>query len=327
MDLVLGKSAKAEKKQGDEDSKEKNGDAAGKGRAEAAEVRTGQITVLGRPEVNYLLDVARAVCAAKPGVKEAKSAVEKKLGKDGLKNLKQLKHAAGLDAAIAHLESRAFAAPPMASLTPRRIGAEIELIPLEGPSGRRLPLEAENGLAVLPFLRRFAAREGWGEARTPKGVPCFVVRGGGTIGFEPGGQIEFSTPPARSLTAVLNRLRSVVIPLRAAAAAEGIELLSSGWPLVSISTRPRRLSSIAARRPATPLPITRKSASSNTRGRSWGPPTKSAGKSDRPLLVIPITVIPKARPRRATSFPMPPSPRTPSVAPRSCWLGISWSNT
>lgn len=129
---------------------------------------------------------------------------------------------------LAHLQSQVFTAPPMASLTPRRIGAEVELIPLDASSGRRVPLDAESGIAVLPFLRRFAARQGWGEARTPKGVPCFVVRGGGTIGFEPGGQIEFSTPPARSVTAVLDRLRSVVGPLRAAAAAEGIELLSSG---------------------------------------------------------------------------------------------------
>ena len=129
---------------------------------------------------------------------------------------------------LAHLQSQVFTAPPMASLTPRRIGAEVELIPLDASSGRRVPLDAESGIAVLPFLRRFAARQGWGEARTPKGVACFVVRGGGTIGFEPGGQIEFSTPPARSVTAVLDRLRSVVAPLRAAAAAEGIELLSSG---------------------------------------------------------------------------------------------------
>ncbi len=129
---------------------------------------------------------------------------------------------------LAHVEATVFSAPAMASLTPRRIGAEVELIPLEANTGRRMPLEAESGPAILPFLRRFAVRQGWGEARTPKGVPCFLVRGGGTIGFEPGGQIEFSTPPSRSATALLNRLRSVVVPLRAAAAAEGIELLSSG---------------------------------------------------------------------------------------------------
>jgi glutamate--cysteine ligase len=129
---------------------------------------------------------------------------------------------------LAYLQSRVFTAPPVASLTPRRIGAEVELIPLDASNGGRVPLESETGIAVLPFLRRLAARQGWSEARTPKGVPCFVVRGGGTIGFEPGGQIEFSTPPAGSVTAVLNWLRSVVVPLRAAAAADGIELLSSG---------------------------------------------------------------------------------------------------
>jgi glutamate--cysteine ligase len=129
---------------------------------------------------------------------------------------------------LAHLEANVFTAPAMASLTPRRIGAEVELIPLEAGSGRRLPLEADDGPAILPFLRRFAARQGWGEARTPKDAVCFLVRGGGTIGFEPGGQIEYSTPPSRSVTALVNRLRSVVVPLRTAAAAEGIELLSSG---------------------------------------------------------------------------------------------------
>jgi len=151
---------------------------------------------------------------------------------------------------LAHLETSVFTAPAMASLTPRRIGAEVELIPLDASSGRRLPLEGEAGPAILPFLRRFAARQGWGEARTSKGVPCFVVRGGGTIGFEPGGQIEFSTPPCRSVTALVNRLRSVVVPLRAAASAEGIELLSSGIdpynsqgdaPLLLDSKRYRRM--------------------------------------------------------------------------------------
>ncbi|MGH6885490.1 MAG: hypothetical protein ACREGK_05400, partial [Geminicoccales bacterium] len=129
---------------------------------------------------------------------------------------------------LAHLEAGVFTAPAMASLTPRRIGAEVELIPLDAASGRRLPLEAEAGPAILPFLRRVAARQGWDEARTPKGVPCFVVRGGGSIGFEPGGQIEYSAPPSRSVTSLLNRLRSVVLPLRAAAAADGMELLSRG---------------------------------------------------------------------------------------------------
>ena len=57
--------------------------------------------------------------------------------------------------------------------------------------GRRL-------LATLPFLRRHGARQGWTETRTPKGTPCFSLPDGGTITFEPGGQIEYSSPPCRS---------------------------------------------------------------------------------------------------------------------------------
>jgi glutamate--cysteine ligase len=124
-----------------------------------------------------------------------------------------------------HLASTAFSAP---TLTPRRIGAEVELIPLDATTGRRLPLDGEAGPAILPFLRRFGGQQGWEESRTPKGAPCFGVPGGGIIGFEPGGQIEYAAPPSRSATALLNQLRSVVVPLRAAAAGEGIELLSGG---------------------------------------------------------------------------------------------------
>jgi len=98
VDVVLGKSAKAEKQQAEEEAKEES-KKNGKG-AVAAEVKTGQITVLGRPEVNYLLEVARTICAEKLTAKDAKGAVEKKLGKDGLKNMRHLQHAAGLDAAM-----------------------------------------------------------------------------------------------------------------------------------------------------------------------------------------------------------------------------------
>jgi CRISPR system Cascade subunit CasC len=98
VDVLLGKSAKAEKQQADDEAKEEKKGAAKS--AEGEEVKTGQITVLGRPEVSYLLDLARSICADKPAAKDAKSAVEKKLGKDGLKNMRQLPHAAGLDAAM-----------------------------------------------------------------------------------------------------------------------------------------------------------------------------------------------------------------------------------
>jgi glutamate--cysteine ligase len=128
----------------------------------------------------------------------------------------------------ADLASRAFAAPPGASLTPRRVGAEVELIPLDAGTGRRCPLEPGATPGTLPFLRRFGSRQGWREITTAKGTPSFQLPAGGTLTFEPGGQLEYSSPPCRSPSALLALLRSVVLPLRAAAASEGIELLAAG---------------------------------------------------------------------------------------------------
>ena len=131
-------------------------------------------------------------------------------------------------ALLDQLRERAFAAPAVGAVPPRRVGAEVELIPVDATTGRPCPLEDGDGPATLPFLRKFAARQGWTEQRTAKGVPCFAVRSGGSITFEPGGQIEYASPPSRSATAVVNRLRSVVLPLRAAAAGEGMTLLTLG---------------------------------------------------------------------------------------------------
>jgi len=127
----------------------------------------------------------------------------------------------------ADLAARVFAAPASASLTPRRVGAEVELIPLEAASGRRAPIE-DGPVATLPFLRRHGARLGWHETRTGKGTPCFVLPAGGTLTFEPGGQLEYSAPPCPSPSLLLGLLRGTIVPLRAAAANEGIELLTVG---------------------------------------------------------------------------------------------------
>jgi glutamate--cysteine ligase len=143
--------------------------------------------------------------------------------------MSQLTHAA----LLADLEAHAFAAPISASLTPRRVGAETEFIPVETATWRRCPIEGEGVPSTLPFLRRFGARQGWMETCTAKGTPCFLLPAGGTMTFEPGGQLEYSSPPCRTPSALLALLRSVVLPLRAAAAGEGI---SSLWA----SIRPTR---------------------------------------------------------------------------------------
>jgi glutamate--cysteine ligase len=160
-------------------------------------------------------------------------------------------------ALLADLAEHAFAAPARASLTPRRIGAEVELIPVEAATGRRCPLEADAAPATLPFLRRWGLRQGWTETVTEKGTPCFQLPVGGTVTFEPGGQLEYSSPPCRGASALLALLRSVVLPLRGAAAGEGIGLLSVGIdpfnsaeasPLLLHSKRYDRMAEYLARR-------------------------------------------------------------------------------
>jgi glutamate--cysteine ligase len=160
-------------------------------------------------------------------------------------------------ALLADLETHAFAAPISASLTPRRVGAETELIPVETATWRRCPIEGEGVPSTLPFLRRFGARQGWMETCTAKGTPCFLLPAGGTMTFEPGGQLEYSSPPCRSPSALLALLRSVVLPLRAAAAAEGITLLALGLdpanaiddaPLLLDTRRYARMAEYLARR-------------------------------------------------------------------------------
>jgi glutamate--cysteine ligase len=157
----------------------------------------------------------------------------------------------------ADLEAHAFGAPARAALTPRRVGAETELIPVETATGRRCPIEGEGLAATLPLLRRHGARQGWSESLTAKGTPCFSLPGGGTLTFEPGGQLEYSSPPCRSPSALLALLRSTVLPLRAAAAAEGITLLAvgidplnpiEGAPLLLRTRRYQRMADYLARR-------------------------------------------------------------------------------
>jgi CRISPR system Cascade subunit CasC len=89
MRKVLGDSAKAKatRDEGTED-------------AQGPQVRTGQITILGRPEIDFLLGEAREICAMLESPKEAKKAVDERFKKEAGKNLSALKRAAGLDAAL-----------------------------------------------------------------------------------------------------------------------------------------------------------------------------------------------------------------------------------
>jgi CRISPR system Cascade subunit CasC len=105
MSSLLGESekAKAAKKAAKEEGEENE------------ELKTGQITILGRPEINFIKQEVKTVCdehneafVSAGADKKALKAAEKDLGKsikerlkgEGKKNLKALAYAAGLDAAL-----------------------------------------------------------------------------------------------------------------------------------------------------------------------------------------------------------------------------------
>jgi CRISPR system Cascade subunit CasC len=91
---VLGDSAKAKERR---KSAKKEGEDQP---IDARELRTEQVTVLGRPEVDYLLGVARQACDGVSDPKKAAASVKDLLGRDGRANLKALGNAMGLDAAL-----------------------------------------------------------------------------------------------------------------------------------------------------------------------------------------------------------------------------------
>jgi glutamate--cysteine ligase len=132
-----------------------------------------------------------------------------------------------LGALAGHLAARAFSPQP-AGEPHRRIGAEVELLALDAEHGAPMPLDPPRGRGTIPFLRVWGAALGWVEGRTARGTPCFAVPGGGAITFEPGGQLEYGSPPLDTASALLAHLDAIVPPLRAAAADAGILLLARG---------------------------------------------------------------------------------------------------
>ena len=157
----------------------------------------------------------------------------------------------------ADLAERVFSSSAAATRAPRRLGAEVELIPVEAATGRRCGIDSEGTLSTLPFLRTYGSKQSWRESLTQKGTPCFTLPSGGTLTFEPGGQLEYSSPPFRSASALLAVLRGVILPLRAAAAGAGIDLLAVGLdpynseqeaPMLLQARRYERMAEYLARR-------------------------------------------------------------------------------
>jgi glutamate--cysteine ligase len=123
------------------------------------------------------------------------------------------------------LRARIFPPPSMPGATPV-IGAEVEIIPVDRDTRRPLPLDGPR--STLALLRHAGRDAGWKERRSAKAnVPEIELPDGGRITFEPGGQIEISSAPNASLSALARRIREIVARIEHAAAPD-VELLAHG---------------------------------------------------------------------------------------------------
>lgn len=93
---VLGESAKAKKAKADAKDKKKEGEE----NEELPLLATGQITVLGKPELDFFLAEARAIAEAAGSPEDVAKEAKKRFTKEWSKNLNGLRQAAGLDAAL-----------------------------------------------------------------------------------------------------------------------------------------------------------------------------------------------------------------------------------
>ena len=109
----------------------------------------------------------------------------------------------------------------------RHVGAEVELLALDGATRR--PLQLLGGRrSLVEMLRLRAASFGWIEVAGYGPVPRFEIPGRAVISFEPGGQVEISTVACRSVSALTSVLREIVPRLREDLATDGVRLESCG---------------------------------------------------------------------------------------------------
>ena len=119
--------------------------------------------------------------------------------------------------------------PHAASYPDGFMGAELEMIPVRAGSHARVPIHAaEDGLGTADIIREAGRALGWREKLDAYGAPSWVIADGGRITYEPGGQVEISSPVTSSPARLARFLGDTVAVLRASAEHAGIILLTTG---------------------------------------------------------------------------------------------------
>ncbi len=125
-----------------------------------------------------------------------------------------------------YLTERCFNPPLSERVT---FGAELELLAFEHGTNVIAPIfPVDEGSCSLDVVRDVAHRLAWRESISDKGVPRFTSDTGGSLTFEPGGQLEYASAVHHSVDGVLDELCVAESQLRESADARGIALLTLG---------------------------------------------------------------------------------------------------
>lgn len=127
---------------------------------------------------------------------------------------------------LTDVRQRLFA--PARSPNPGAIGLELELIPVHETTRTRVLAINDERTSTAEILSRLGRREGWHEQSNGVDPPSWKLEDGAYISFEPGGQIEISTAPQPTASAVIDSTQRLVVMLGAGMSKAGIELLARG---------------------------------------------------------------------------------------------------
>ncbi len=129
-----------------------------------------------------------------------------------------------------------------ASASPLTIGAELELIPVHVETRLPIPIRSPSSACSADILRKVAAKHGWCEQSNGTDPSSWRSASGATITFEPGGQIEVSSSPHASVTALVQELSEMTRALLDTFERFGVTLETKGVdPYNSISDTPLQL--------------------------------------------------------------------------------------
>jgi glutamate--cysteine ligase len=119
-----------------------------------------------------------------------------------------------------------------------RVGTEHEKIGVRLADLRRVPYEGENGIEGV--LAALAAESGWREVREAGRLIALDGGDAGSVTLEPGGQLELSGAPLRTIFETQAELRTHLDQVRRVSAPRGIAWLALGAdPFHDVDETPR----------------------------------------------------------------------------------------